>query len=140
MSAENFLDTNILVYTFDETDPDKRRRAETLVNESLARHTGCISFQVVQETLNILIRRLGFVPEDTRRALQQILIPLWQVYPSAALYQDAISIQGRYGFSFYDSLIVAAALEAGCARLYSEDLQHGQQIQRLAIVNPFLNQ
>ena len=140
MSAENFLDTNVLVYTFDETDPGKRRQAETLVNESLASGSGCVSFQVVQETLNVLIRRLGFVTEDARRVLQQVLIPLWQVNPTAALYQDAISLQGRYGFSFYDSLVVAAALEAGCTRLYSEDLQHGQQIQRLTILNPFINQ
>ena len=140
MSAENFLDTNVLVYTFDETDPGKRRQAETLVNESLASGSGCVSFQVVQETLNVLIRRLGFVTEDARRVLQQVLIPLWQVNPTAALYQDAISLQGRYGFTFYDSLIVASALEAGCTRLYSEDLQHGQQIQRLTILNPFINQ
>ena len=59
MSAENFLDTNVLVYTFDETDPGKRRQAETLVNESLASGSGCVSFQVVQETLNVLIRRLN---------------------------------------------------------------------------------
>ena len=140
MSAEHFLDTNILVYMFDDTDAGKRRQAEGLVNDSLAQGSGCISFQVVQETLNVLIRRMGFVPEDSRRALEQVLVPLWQVYPSASLYQDAISIQGRYGFSFYDSLIVAAALEAGCTRLYSEDLQDGQQVRRLTIVNPFLNQ
>ena len=139
MSAENFLDTNVLVYMFDETDAGKRRRAEALVNESLARGTGCVSFQVVQETLNVLIRRLGFGAEDARRTLGQVLVPLWQVYPSASLYRDAIFLQGRHGFSFYDSLIVAGALEAGCSRLYSEDLQHGQQIHRLTILDPFLN-
>lgn len=137
MSAEHFLDTNVLVYMFDETDAGKRRQAEALVNESLASGTGCVSFQVVQEALHVLIRRLGFVPEDARRTLEQVLLPLWQVNPSAALYQEAITLRGRYGFSFYDSLIVAAALEAGCTRLYSEDLQHGQQIQRLTILNPF---
>ena len=68
------------------------------------------------------------------------MVPLWQVNPTAALYQSAITLQGRYGFSFYDSLIVAAALEGGCTRLYSEDLQHGQQIQRLTILNPFVNE
>ena len=140
MSAENFLDTNVLVHMFDETDAGKRQPAEALVNESLASGTGCISFQVVQETLNILIRRLGFVAEDARRALEQVLVPLWQVYPSAVLYQDAIVLQSRYGFSFYDALIIAAALEAGCARLYSEDMQHGQRIEQLTILNPYANQ
>ena len=137
MSAENFLDTNVLVYMLDETDLDKRQRAASLVNENLAQGTGCISFQVVQETINVLVRRLGFRTEDVRQVLQQVLVPLWQVHPTEALYHDAISLQGRYGFSFYDSLIVAAAIEAGCTRLYSEDLQHGQQIQRLTILNPF---
>jgi predicted nucleic acid-binding protein len=140
MSAEHFLDTNILVYMFDETDAGKQRQAAALVNESLTQGSGCISFQVIQETLNVLIRRLGFVEADSQRALEQVLVPLWQVYPSAVLYRDAISIQGRYGFSFYDSLIIAAALEAGCTRLYSEDMQHGQQVQRLTIVNPFQSQ
>ncbi len=140
MSAEHFLDTNVFVYLFDETDPSKQKRAESLVNDSLASGTGCISFQVVQETLNVLIRGLGFVSEDARRVLDDVLLPLWQVNPTAELYQNAISIRARYGFSFYDSLIVAAALEAGCNRLYSEDLQHGQTIQQLTILNPFTAQ
>ena len=140
MSAEHFLDTNVLVCLFDKTDTAKQRQAETLVNDSLANGTGCISSQVVQETLNVLIRRLGFMAEDSRRALEDFLVPLWQVNPTAALYQTAISLRSRYGFPFYDSLIVAAALEAGCIRLYSEDLEHGQRIDQLTIWNPFAGQ
>ena len=140
MSAEHFLDTNVLVYLFDETDAARQQRAETLVSESLASGTGCISFQVVQETLNVLIRRLGFMSEDARRVLEDVLLPLWQVNPTASLYQTSISLRSRYGFSFYDSLIVAAALEDGCSRLYSEDLQHGQKIEQLTIWNPFTGQ
>ena len=140
MSADDFLDTNVFVYLFDEADVVKQRQAEILVNSILVSRTGCISFQVVQETLNVLIGRLGTPVDRLRVLMDDVLFPLWQVYPSAVLYQDAISIQGRYGYSFYDSLIVAAALEAGCTRLYSEDLQHGQQVQRLTIVNPFLNE
>ena len=140
MSADEFLDTNVLVYSVDSESPEKRQRALELVNRSVTGRTGCISFQVVQETLNVLIRKTETPVDRILEMLEVVLIPLWQVYPSAALYQDAISIQGRYGFSFYDSLVVAAALEAGCARLYSEDLQHGQQIRGLTIINPFLNQ
>ena len=140
MSADDFLDTNVFVYLFDEADAGKQRQAEILVNSVLVSRTGCISFQVVQETLNVLIRKMETPIDRIRVLLDDILIPLWQVNPTAALYQDAISLQGRYGFSFYDSLVVAAALEAGCTRLYSEDLQHGQQIQRLTILNPFINQ
>ena len=56
------------------------------------------------------------------------------------IHWDAVSLQGRYGYSFYDSLIIAAALEVGCTRLYSEDLQHDQRIHGLTIVNPFVNE
>ena len=140
MSADDFLDTNVFVYLFDEADESKRRQAEILVNNVLVRRTGCISFQVVQETLNVLNRRTETPVDRLREFLDDILVPLWQVNPTASLYRNAISLQGRHGFSFYDSLIVAAALEAGCTRLYSEDLQHGQRIQGLTIVNPFMGQ
>ena len=140
MSADEFLDSNILVYSVDARAPEKMERAHELVGRSLTNGSGCISYQVVQETLNVLTGKLGMSANSIRRLLDEILVPLWQVYPSAPLYHDAISVQGRYGFSFYDSLIVAAALEAGCTRLYSEDLQHGQQIERLTILNPFVNE
>ena len=138
MSAEDFIDTNVFVYLFDDTDAGKRQSAERLVSHSLANGTGCISYQVIQETLNTVIRKLGAAPENARRLLDDVLIPLWQVYPTPALYRVGLGLQSRYGFSFYDSLIVAASLEAGCTRLYTEDLQHGQQIERVTIVNPFL--
>ena len=64
--------------------------------------------------------------------------PLWSVMPSTRLYRHALDVRERYRFSFYDSLIVAAALEAGCTRLLSEDLQDGQVIEGLRIENPFL--
>ena len=140
MSAEDFIDTNVLVYLFDETDADKQRRAEGLVYRSMEDGTGCISYQVVQETMNIVTRKLGATPEAARQLLEDVLAPLWQVDPTLALYLRALNLKSRYGFSFYDSLIVAASLEAGCTRLYTEDLQHGQQIQELTIQNPFVEQ
>lgn len=137
MSAEDFLDTNIFVYMFDGSDDYKRQRAEELVQRSLVRGTGCISYQVVQETLNVATRKLGFAGDDSRTLLTRILAPLWTVHPSAALYGRGLEVRGRYGFSFYDSIIVAGAIESGCTRLYTEDLQHGQQIESLTIENPF---
>ena len=140
MSADEFLDSNVLVYSVDGRAPEKMARALELVGRSLTNGSGCISYQVVQETLNVLTGKIGMSDDGIRRLLDEILVPLWQVYPSASLYQSAISLRGRYGFSFYDSLIVAAALEAGCTRLFSEDMQHGQRIQGLTIVNPFMSQ
>ena len=137
MSVEDFIDTNIFIYLFDETDPFKRQRAENIVRRSLQDGTGCISYQVVQETMNVVTRKLGATPENARRLLDEVLIPLWQVNPTPALYRRGLEVRSAYGFSFYDSLIVAAALEAGCERLYTEDLRHGQEIQQLTIQNPF---
>ena len=65
------------------------------------------------------------------------MTPLRRVNPTRALYQRGLDLQTRYRFDFYDSLIVAAALEAGCKTLYSEILQHGQQIDGVTITNPF---
>ena len=137
MSAEDFLDTNIFVYMFDDTDDIKRRRAEQLVRHGIEAGTGRISYQVVQETLNVATRRLGFSYSDSRTLLADVLAPLWTVHPSRELYERGLALRDRYGFNFYDSMIVAGAVESGCARLYSEDLQHGQRIQSLTIENPF---
>ena len=137
MSAEDFLDTNIFVYMLDASDDFKRQRAEELVQRSLARGTGCISYQVVQETLNVATRKLGFAGDDSRTLLTRILAPLWTVHPSTALYERGLEVRGRYGFSFYDSVIVAGAIESGCTRLYTEDLQHGQRVESLTIEDPF---
>ena len=136
MSAEHFLDTNILIYLFDKTDEDKSRRATSLVERSLAEGSGCISWQVAQESLNVLTRKLAATPEDAKRFLDTVLQPLWLVYPSDSLYRDALDVQSRYRFSLYDSLIVASALEAGCSTLFSEDLQDGQTIGKLTIRDP----
>jgi predicted nucleic acid-binding protein len=137
----DFIDTNVFVYLFDETDDRKRGVAEGIVESGLRTHGASISFQVVQETLNVVTSKLPapMTTDDARRFLEQVLAPLWRVRPSLSLYGSALDLQARYRYSFYDSLIVAAALDAGCDRLYSEDLQSGQNIGRLRIENPFEN-
>ena len=91
------------------------------------------------ETLHVLRRKFRVIanPPDANDFLRHVLAPLLRVQPSPALCTRALDLQERYQFSFCDSLIVAAALEAGCARLLSEDLQHGQRIEGLTIKNPF---
>lgn len=135
----DFIDSNVFVYLFDEHDRRKRQIAQSLIHASLANGSAQISFQVIQETLNVITRKLA-VPvthEHARQFLDQMLLPLWKINPSRALYQRGLDIQARYQFSFFDSLVVSAALEVGCKTLYSEDLQHGQQIDGLTIENPF---
>jgi len=138
MSAD-FLDSNVFVYLFDEIAHAKRQTAERLIHDALGTGTASISFQVVQETLNVLTRKLQppISLDDARRFFESVLVPLWRVMPTPAFYRRGLELQSRYGFSFYDSLIVAAALDAGCTRLYSEDLQHGQRVETLIITNPF---
>lgn len=135
----DFLDSNVLVYLIDETDAAKHAVARDLVEEALIDGTGVISFQVVQETLNVLTRKLKVIAraEDASTFMQHTLVPLWRVQPSPALYASALDIQQRQRFGFYDSLVIAAALQAGCRRLLSEDLQHGQRIGGLRVENPF---
>jgi predicted nucleic acid-binding protein len=141
MSGE-FIDSNVFVYLFDETDDRKREAAERLVDSALQTHNTSISFQVVQETLNVLTRNLPtpMSVEGAKDFLRQVLVPLWRVSPSPALYDRALDLQSRYRYGFYDSLIIAAALDAGCTQLFSEDLQDGQRIEGLTIRNPFLEQ
>ncbi len=138
MSAD-FLDSNVLVYALDASAGSKRAIARRLIQAGLASGEGVISYQVVQETLNVITRKFA-VPvstTDARRLLEEVLAPMWRVMPSIALYQRALDVRDRYGYAFYDALVIAAALAAGCTRLYSEDLQDGQRIEGLTIVNPF---
>ena len=141
MSADSYglLDTNVIIYLLDGSDPKKFRCAEQLVRSGLSERSCCISQQVIQETLNVATRKLNFTPEDAERLLTRTLLPLLQQIPVARLYERSLRVQSRFQYSFYDSLIIAAALEAGCKVLYSEDLQHGQRIEQLTIRNPFLD-
>ena len=140
MRGGDFLDSNVLLYLFDSTDPAKRHAAESLVQSAVATGAGAISVQVAQETLNVLTR--GITPaasaDECRRFMNDVLAPLWRVMPTQALYERALDIHARYRYAFYDALIVAAAISAGCSRLLSEDLQHGQRIEGLTIQNPFV--
>lgn len=140
MRAECFLDTNLFIYQVEAVDDLKAPVADRIIREGVTTGNACISFQVVQECLNTILRKAER-PLDTGRTqeyLDAVLSPLMRVMPSVELYSRALDIQSRYRFSFYDSLIVAAALDARCNRLLTEDLQHGQRVDGLVIENPFL--
>ena len=141
MSANYFLDTNILVYTFDVHSPAKQVRARALVEEALVHGYGTISTQVIQEFLNVAIHKfrpsLGIT--DTQTFLRQVLHPLCRVFPNLALYELGLELQSETGYSFYDALIVAGAITTECDTLYTEDLQDGQIVRGVLIRNPFAN-
>jgi predicted nucleic acid-binding protein len=140
MSVEVFLDTNVFIYQLEYEDQRKADIAEGLISRGIASGTACISFQVIQECLNTVLR-MAETPldsEEARKYVDEVLDPLWTVMPSRELYFRGLDIRKRYGFGFHDSLILSAALEAGCRKLYTEDLQHGQRVEHLVVENPFL--
>jgi predicted nucleic acid-binding protein len=139
-SERFFLDTNILVYTFDETQPIRRAKAREMVEMGLITGLGSVSYQVIQEFLNVSLTKFAvpLAAGDARSFLERVLVPMWRVSPSASLYSQAIDIQGSSGYGFYDSLIVASALASGCVTLYSDDLQHGRRFANLTVVDPFM--
>jgi predicted nucleic acid-binding protein len=134
-----FLDTNIFVYTFDKDDSKKRSRAEQIVSDALEGDGAIISSQVIQEFLNLALTRFAtpLTPGDASRYVRTVLLPLCRVWASPQLFERAVGIHSTTGFSFYDSLIVAAALTADCTELITEDLQHDRKIEGLRITNPF---
>ena len=139
MSVEGFIDTNLFIYQLEALDERKSAAADRIIRKGIETHDACISFQVVQECLNTALRKaeIPLDREQTRAYLEKVLVPLWRVSPSLALYNRALDVQARYRYGFYDSLIIAAALDADCRRVYSEDLQDGQRIESLVVENPF---
>jgi predicted nucleic acid-binding protein len=135
-----FLDTNILVYALGPHDVEKSTIANLLLLEGIATRQGTISYQVVQEFLNLALGKFNMpITADTAAGYVHDVVGGLQVIAwSLDLMESGLTIAARYRFSWYDSLIVAAALASGCETLYTEDLQHGQRIEGLTVVNPFL--
>ncbi len=139
MSVEYFLDTNIIVYSFDAMAPAKADMARALIGKSLRERDGTISWQVVQEFCNLALRKFAspMTPQECDLYMRKALFPLCTVWPSESLYLEALELVGETGYSHYDCLILAAALESGASRLLTEDFQNGRKVRSLAIVNPF---
>jgi predicted nucleic acid-binding protein len=140
MSGKVFLDTNLFVYTFDDRDPVKQSMARELIRTATLDGTGVISYQVVQEFFNVVLGKAAnrMRPEDAPQFLASALRPLLAVHSSVALFADAVGLKERFHLSWYDSLIVAAAQQANCKILYTEDFQHNQRFGEVLVRNPFL--
>lgn len=131
-AAETVFDTNILLYLLSEDAPKADRVEELIANG------GVISVQVLNEFAAVASRKLGMSWSEIRDVLAPIRA-ICEIEPLTVETHDlGIEIAERYGFSFYDTMILASALRAGCKILYSEDLQDRQVIDRkLRIRNPF---
>jgi predicted nucleic acid-binding protein len=140
MNVKSFLDTNIIVYAFDPSSPKKAEIAQRLVTDGAADKQAIISYQVVQEFINVALRgfRLAIVRSDLESFVLTALFPMMAISSSPALMIEALRLQGENQLAWHDALIVAAALQGGCKVLYSEDMQPGRRYRDLVIQNPFL--
>ncbi len=130
--AEPFFDTCVLLYLL-SAETEKADRAEQLLEQS-----GVISVQVLNEFTAVSVRKLGLSYAEVREVLGTVQTLCVTHTLTVEHHERGTEIAERYGFSFYDSVIVASALLAGCKTLYSEDLQHRQVIDKqLTILNPF---
>ena len=140
MSDRYFLDTNVFVYAFDTDAPAKASRARQLIRDAVSTRRGIVSNQVVQEFFNVALRRFAqpMSALEAQQYLTSVFRPILAVHSSQALYLDALRLYEEHRLAWYDSLIVAAAIQGRCSALYSEDLSHGLRIGDLRIENPFL--
>lgn len=134
MPAKPFFDTNVLIYAIAQNDP-RNIRAEKLLSTG-----GLVSVQVLNEFVSVARRRILMPWSDVVKALDVFRILCPSPLPiTVEIHEASLKIAQKYGYNIYDALVIAAALQAGCTILYSEDLQHGQIIdQKLTIRNPFI--
>jgi predicted nucleic acid-binding protein len=132
-----FVDTNVLVYADDLDAGDKTQRARALLGELLREQSGVLSTQVLQEFFAVTTRKLKVDPAIARRKVE-LLATLDVVSIQVPHILHAIDLHRLHSVSFWDALILACAAAAGCARLWSEDLQHGAVIAGVKIENPFV--
>lgn len=133
-----FVDTNVLLYRFDAGSPKKQEIARAGLRRLILDRSIVLSTQVLQEFFVAATRKLSPpLRGDRAEAVIGYLSRLPCVQITPRMVQDAIGLHRRQSLSFWDALIVKSALEGGAGTLYTEDLQDGQQIDGLSIVNPF---
>ncbi len=137
MTAPVFVDSNIFLYALDEADPKKQLAARNWRTELWKTRRGRVSFQVLGEFYVNAVRKRPARIEEARAEIRDLLA--WNpVIADAALLEQGWKIQDRFRLSYWDSLIVAAAKAAACHYLLTEDLQSGQTLDGIEVVNPFL--
>ncbi len=134
MRDKGFIDTNVLLYLYD-SDNNKKNIAKDILKGN-----HCISTQVLNEFTNISIKKIKLGTKDLAINLKKIIEKTAVFTFDEETIFAAIEIKEKYKYQYYDSLILATAIENNCTVLYSEDMQHGQTIEnQLRIVNPFNN-
>lgn len=134
MSGKNFLDTNIVVYLYSGDEPEKQATAFQLIEQN----DPIISTQVLSELANTLSRKFALPFDVVAQAVAEVQEACRVLPVMPETISQALALAKKYQYSYYDCLILASALSAGCNTLFTEDMQHGQVIENsLTINNPF---
>ncbi len=134
--AGAFIDTNIAIYAFTDQDLDKQAVAHRLLADLLNSHEAVVSTQVLAEFANTALGKLARQPEVVKRGVR-LLSAGRLVVLDHGLLCEAIDVRARYQVQFWDACILAAAAQAGCRVVYSEDLNAGQWYGSVQVLNPF---
>jgi predicted nucleic acid-binding protein len=138
MKDKCFIDSNAFIYLLDATDVKKNKLALELFATRLNMFDTYISTQVIKEVSSVCLRRLKYSIDEVYRVVD-LLNEHNVMDTSVETIKSGLEIVRNHSFSFYDSLIIASAIESNCSVLYSEDMNHGETIAGLKIINPFLN-
>jgi len=139
MTDSFFIDTNILVYSRDSSEPEKQKKASALLEKLWQNNSGRISIQVCNEYYVTVTQKLdpGLDREEAWDDI--VLLSSWKPAPlDFKTIQKAKQVQSEYNLSWWDSLIISAAWLLNCRGIYSEDLNHGQKYLDMEIINPFI--
>lgn len=137
MIVKAFIDTNVLIYSISADDAVKKADAISLIRDRKGLH---ISSQVIFEFIHSSVRKTKIERAKAIGCARGFLSSFKLIVPNQRIVENSMRIMERYGLSCWDSQVIAAALEAGCEILYTEDLQHGQIFEKtLKVVNPFLS-
>jgi predicted nucleic acid-binding protein len=137
MTGRVFVDTNILIYALDPDDPQKRQASADLLRRTISNRTLTLSPQSLNECYRVLTQRRRLMPLDQARGFIRVLAP-WAIAPlDARTTERAFAVQDEMNTSWWDSLMVAAALLAECRIFLSEDLQDGREVAGMRITSPF---
>jgi len=134
-----FVDTNVLIYGVDDKDLAKRDRARAWLAACWRRQCGCVSTQVLNEFyVNVCRKFAGVLTRDGAQA-EVRRYQAWRPWTvDQQTVESAWALETRFGFSYWDALMVAAAQQQACSILLSEDLQHNQQLDSVRVLNPFI--
>ena len=138
MATRSFIDTNVLIYAEARDEPVKQRAALDLLKQLFEDNTGVLSTQVLQEYCNVALKKLKLPPQHVR-AQMDVFEQFEVIQVTPAIIRTGLDLHQTRSLAFFDAIIVASAQTAGCAVLLSEDLNAGEIMAGVRMVNPFSN-